>query len=183
MVSPPEIWTIGHSNRNIETFISILRSFDIEVVADVRQFPGSRKYPHFNKENLSESLQQHNIGYVHMVELGGRRKPAKDSPNITWKNDAFRAYADYMETEDFRNAVSKLEELASAKRTAYMCSEAVWWSCHRSMISDHLKANGWKVMHIMDINKAKEHPYTAPARIIEGRLTYRPDDAQFLFSI
>jgi uncharacterized protein (DUF488 family) len=175
------IWTIGHSNRTIELFLEILRSFNIELLVDVRQFPGSRKYPYFNKEELAATLQQHNIEYVHMVELGGRRKPAKDSPNITWKNDAFRAYADYMETGEFKEAVSKLEKCASAKRTAYMCSEAVWWSCHRSMISDQLKTNGWQVMHIMDIGKAKEHPYTAPARIVDGELTYRPDTSQYLF--
>jgi uncharacterized protein (DUF488 family) len=176
-----EIWTVGHSNRTIEVFIEILQSFNIAVVVDVRQFPGSRKYPHFNKEQLQATLQQNNIGYVHMIELGGRRKPAKDSPNTTWKNDAFRAYADYMETIEFREAVSKLDQLASTKRIACMCSEAVWWSCHRSMISDQLKANGWKVMHIMDIDKAKEHPYTAPARIENGELTYRPDTSRLLF--
>jgi uncharacterized protein (DUF488 family) len=183
MASSTEIWTIGHSNRTIEAFIEILTSFDIQVVADVRQFPGSRKYPHFNKENLEISLRQNSIDYVHMIELGGRRKPAKDSPNITWKNDAFRAYADYMETFEFKDAVSRLEQLAKSKRTAYMCSEAVWWSCHRSMISDYLKSKGWMVMHIMDSNKAKEHPYTAPARIENGELTYRPDSSQFLFPI
>lgn len=183
MSSQTQIWTIGHSNRTIELFLEMLQSFDIEVVADVRQFPGSRKYPHFNKENLEVSLQENNIGYVHMINLGGRRKPSKDSPNITWKHPAFRSYADYMETAAFKDAVVKLEQLASTKRTAYMCSEAVWWSCHRSMISDYLKSKGWKVMHIMDIDKAKEHPYTAPARIVKDELTYRPDDAQFLFPI
>jgi len=181
MCSQKTIWTIGHSNRTLETFIELLQSFNIQLVTDVRQFPGSRKYPYFNKEELQVSLPHHNLNYIHLVELGGRRKPAKDSPNITWKNDAFRAYADYMETDEFLKAVNNLEQLALQQTTAYMCSEAVWWSCHRSMISDYLKANGWTVMHIMDVNKATEHPYTSPAKIVDGKLTYRPDSNQLLF--
>lgn len=167
------IWTIGHSNRSIEVFIELLRSFHIQTLVDVRQFPGSKNYPQFNKEQLQDSLQQNGITYIHMVELGGRRKPNPGSPNSAWKHPAFRAYADYMETAAFKKAAAKLEEIALASATAYMCSEAVWWSCHRSMISDYLKAKGWKVMHIMDINKATEHPYTSPARIENGALTYR----------
>ncbi len=182
MADNKTIWTIGHSNRTIEVFIEILSFHNIQLVIDVRQFPGSRKYPYFNKEQLQESLRENNISYEHLVQLGGRRKPAKDSPNITWKNDAFRAYADYMETAEFAEAIKVLEELAVKQNTAYMCSEAVWWSCHRSMISDYLKANGWKVMHIMDIKTTKEHPYTSPARIVDGKLTYRPDSSQLLFS-
>lgn len=173
MAATREIWTIGHSNRSSETFVDMLRSFDIGVVADVRRFPGSRKYPHFNKEQLEATLAQHGIDYVHMIGLGGRRKAAKDSPNSVWKNDAFRAYADYMETTEFKNEMAALEQLASTSRLAYMCSEAVWWSCHRSMISDWLKAKDWTVMHIMDVDKAKEHPFTAPARVENGNLSYR----------
>lgn len=182
MADDKTIWTIGHSNRTIETFIDILHSHNIQLIVDVRQFPGSKKYPYFNKEQLQISLKENNINYEHLVQLGGRRKPAKDSPNITWKNDAFRAYADYMETNEFAETISVLEQLAAKQNTAYMCSEAVWWSCHRSMISDYLKANGWKVLHIMDANKATEHPYTSPARIVNGKLTYRPDSSQFLFT-
>ena len=159
MSSQKVIWTIGHSNRTLEIFIELLRSFNIQLVADVRQFPGSRKYPYFNKEELQVSLPQHNINYVHLVNLGGRRKVNKDSPNITWKHPAFRSYADYMETDEFAKAAKQLEQLALQQTTAYMCSEAVWWSCHRSMISDYLKVNGWKVMHIMDANKACKLPH------------------------
>jgi uncharacterized protein (DUF488 family) len=167
------IWTIGHSNRGIEVFINLLKSFSIEMVVDVRQFPGSRKYPHFNKETLEQSLAEHEIDYVHMMELGGRRKPDPSSLNTVWKHPAFRAYADYMETPGFKQAADRLADIGSASPTAYMCSEAVWWSCHRSMISDYLKSIGWTVMHIMEPGKAKEHPYTAPARIVDGELTYR----------
>ena len=170
---PGTIFTIGHSNRSIEAFLALLFSFKIRVLVDVRQFPGSRKYPHFNKEALQQSLQENGIEYIHMIELGGRRKADADSPNSVWKHPAFRAYADYMETETFKEAIIRLEAVASKSTTVYMCSEAVWWSCHRSMISDYLKAKGWKVMHIMNEGKASEHPYTAPARIVDGQLTYR----------
>ena len=167
------IFTIGHSNRSIEVFLDLLQSFHIKTLDDVRQIPGSRKYPHFNKENLQQSLLEHDIQYIHMIELGGRRKLNKESLNSSWKHPAFRAYADYMETEAFKKDAEHLEQIASASVTTYMCSEALWWSCHRSMISDYLKSKGWQVMHIMDIGKATEHPYTSPARIVDGELTYR----------
>ena len=167
------VWTIGHSTRSIEEFIAMLQSFSIEMVADVRHFPSSRKFPHFNKETLQNSLQQNNIQYRHLVELGGRRKADKASKNTVWRHPAFRAYADYMETSTFKEAITMLEDIAMKERTAYMCSEAVWWSCHRSMISDYLKVNGWTIMHIMALARAEEHPYTAPAKIVHDTLTYQ----------
>jgi uncharacterized protein (DUF488 family) len=167
------IWTIGHSTRTLDEFIAILRSFQIEQVVDVRHFPGSRKFPHFNKEALKESLSEVNIGYQHIISLGGRRKPNEDSKNTAWRHAAFRGYADYMETPQFMQGVIELEELGTSRRTAYMCSEAVWWRCHRSMISDYLKAKGWNFQHIMDAGKSNEHPFTAPAKITDGRLSYQ----------
>ena len=170
---PKTIWTIGHSTRTIEDFIAMLQSFKIEIIADVRHYPGSKKFPQFNKEELRISLSQSNIDYMHIVELGGRRKPNKESENTAWRHPAFRSYADYMETGFFKEGITMLEDLATEKRTAFMCSEAVWWRCHRSMISDFLKVNGWIVMHIMALSKAEEHPYTAPAKIVNGTLTYK----------
>ena len=167
-----EIWTIGHSTRTIETFISLLQSFEIALVADIRRFPGSSRYPQFNKPLLEASLKKAHIGYIHMPELGGRRKPKPDSVNTVWRSASFRGYADYMETVEFKKAIEALEELAVKQRVAYMCSEAVWWRCHRSLVSDYLKAAGWKVMHIMEEGKAVEHPYTAPAKAVQGRLFY-----------
>jgi uncharacterized protein (DUF488 family) len=164
------IYTIGHSTHPMEVFIAMLQSFRIELLADIRRFPGSRKYPQFNTDTLSASLQQAGIAYVHLPELGGRRKPLPDSPNTVWKNEAFRGYADYMMTDDFKAALHELEKLACEYTTAYMCSEAVWWRCHRALVSDYLKAAGWNVMHIMDVGKATEHPYTAPAREVQGKL-------------
>lgn len=167
-----EVWTIGHSNRPLEELIEMLQSFNIEQLVDIRHYPGSRKYPYFNKENLEKVIPENGIGYLHMVDLGGRRKVNKDSKNIAWRHPAFRGYADYMETVEFKTGIEKLEEIAQEKRTAYMCSEAVWWRCHRSMVSDYLKAHGWKVMHIMNIGVAKEHPYTGAASIVDGTLRY-----------
>lgn len=166
------IFTIGHSTHVIEDFIALLKSFGICVLADVRNYPGSKRFPHFNKETLEAVLNQNKIDYVHVKALGGRRKPVENSTNTRWRNTAFRGYADYMETGDFKDAVETLQDIASARPTAYMCSEAVWWSCHRALISDYLKIRGWKVMHIMTARKADEHPFTSAARIINGQLRY-----------
>ncbi len=166
------IWTIGHSTHTLEKFIDMLKSFKIELVADIRSFPGSRKFPHFNKEAMEISLPQNNIQYIHLKNLGGRRKANVDSKNTVWRHVAFRGYADYMETDAFKEGIKELEKIAMNQRTACMCSEAVWWRCHRSMVSDYLKVHGWKVMHIMAMGKEDEHPYTAPARIVNGELTY-----------
>ncbi|AZB07604.1 DUF488 domain-containing protein [Chryseobacterium sp. G0162] len=166
------IYTIGHSTRSLEEFIEMLKSFNIEVLADVRRFAGSKRYPWFSKENLEKVLHEHTIEYIHFEALGGRRKVQSDSVNSRWRNESFRGYADYMQTEEFTKAVEKLESIARTKTTAFMCSEAVWWSCHKSMISDYLKAKGWNVEHIMNIGKAEEHPYTAAARISDGQVFY-----------
>ena len=166
------IWTIGHSTRPLEDFVGMLHSFQIETVVDIRSYPGSRRYPQFNKEALEISMPENGFQYYHLRDLGGRRKVDPGSKNIAWRHEAFRGYADYMETDAFKEAIKKLELIAKESRTAYMCSEAVWWRCHRSMVSDYLKVHGWKVMHIMDVGKEEEHPYTAPARILNGELSY-----------
>ena len=168
------VWTIGHSTRTLEEFIHLLLQNKIEMLVDIRSFPGSRKFPQFNKENLSLSIPQQGIAYLHLVQLGGRRKVLKDSHNTAWRHPAFRGYADYMETPEFEHAIHELEALASQKHLAYMCSEAVWWRCHRSMVSDWLKLHGWKVLHILDENHLQEHPYTQPARLENGNLVYTP---------
>ena len=166
------VWTIGHSTRPMDEFVDMLLSFEIKMVVDIRSFPGSRRYPQFNKEALEISLPENDIQYFHLKNLGGRRKVKPDSKNTGWRSEAFRGYADYMATDEFREGIKQLEEIALKMRTAYMCSEAVWWRCHRSMVSDYLKNRGWKVMHIMGIGKEEEHPYTEPAKIINGKLSY-----------
>jgi uncharacterized protein (DUF488 family) len=175
----PKIWTLGHSTRTLPEFIEIIKNFNIEVLVDIRSYPGSKKFPHFNKETLSGVLTKNKVRYIHLPELGGRRKAQKDSKNTAWKNPAFRGYADYMETQDFKNGIERLTRIAEANSTAYMCSEAVWWRCHRSMVSDYLKSGGWNVIHIMGLDKSQEHPYTSAARIVEGKLDYRANDLGF----
>jgi uncharacterized protein (DUF488 family) len=166
------IWTIGHSTRSLEELVAMLDSFSITALVDIRNYPGSKRHPQFNKESLEISLPANDIRYTHLKELGGRRRPVEDSLNTAWRNEAFRGYADYMETNEFITAIKTLEAIAEKDRTAYMCSEAVWWSCHRALVSDYLKSKGWTVMHIMDIAKATEHPYTKPAMIVDGNLCY-----------
>jgi uncharacterized protein (DUF488 family) len=168
----PHIWTIGHSTHTLENFIAMLKAFGVEAVADVRSFPGSRRLPHFNKENLRQSLSEREIDYIHFKELGGRRTTRVDSVNDGWRLASFRGYADYMQTDEFAQSIRELKGLATTKKVAYMCAEAVWWRCHRSLISDYLKHEGWIVMHIMNVGKSEEHPYTNPARIVEDKLIY-----------
>ena len=173
------VYTIGHSTHSVETFIDMLQSFDIKVLADIRRFPGSRKYPNFNKEYLATELQNCGIGYIHLEGLGGRRKAEPDSKNTRWRNQSFRGYADYMETPEFEKAVARLETIASKQTTAYMCAEAVWWRCHRALVSDYFKAKGWTVCHIMATGKAEEHPYTSPARVENHRVFYSDETQSY----
>jgi len=169
----PRIWTIGHSTRKIDIFLSLLQENGIKVVADVRMFPGSKRYPQFGRKALAKSLSEHGIRYEHFPELGGRRKAKPDSKNTAWRNESFRGYADYMETEDFRNGIARLVDLAEKSGpTAIMCAEAVWWRCHRSLISDYLKARGVEVIHILDGKKTERTPFTSAARIVNGELSY-----------
>jgi len=170
------IWSIGHSTRRIDEFISLLKENQIKLLVDVRTFPGSKRYPHFNREALAKSLNAHGIRYEHFPELGGKRKSRPDSRNTAWRNASFRGYADYMETERFQKGIERLLEIASeAGATAIMCAEAVWWRCHRSLIADYLKARGVEVLHILGANKVEPHPYTPPARIVNGKLSYESD--------
>jgi uncharacterized protein (DUF488 family) len=169
---PACIWTVGHSTRSAEDFNEILTSHHIEALIDVRSFPGSRRYPQFNKQQLATSLPADGIAYFHLPELGGRRQARNDSVNSAWQNKSFRGYADHMGSKEFQQGIERLLEIASEKRTAVMCAEALWWRCHRSLISDFLKARGGEVIHILDATHQQEHPFTSAARIVDGELTY-----------
>jgi uncharacterized protein (DUF488 family) len=172
------IWTIGHSTRTIDAFISLVEEHGIKVLADVRTLPGSKRYPQFNKETLAHSLSKAGIRYEHFPQLGGRRKAREDSRNMAWRNASFRGYADYMETQEFNNGVERLLDLTTrAGPTAIMCAEAVWWRCHRALISDYLKARGIEVIHILDTNKCEPHPFTSVARIVNGKLSYAAENS------
>jgi uncharacterized protein (DUF488 family) len=167
------VWTVGHSNRTIDDFITLLRSHHIELLADVRRFPGSKRYPHFNREALAPALKEHGIDYQHFEDLGGRRDTKPDSPNSAWRNEGFRGYADYMESDAFRSGIERFVAEATKRPAALMCAEVLWWQCHRSMIADYLKAAGAQVLHILGPEKTEEHRLSKPAQIVDGKLTYR----------
>lgn len=163
---PATIWTLGHSTRPLAEFIALLAEARIELVADVRRFPGSRRYPHYGGEALAASLAAAGIGYRHFVALGGRRRPRAESPNAVWRNPAFRGYADYMATAEFRAAFSELAALASAQRCAVMCAELLWWRCHRSLLADDFALHGWQVVHILGPGQTAPHAFREPARLV-----------------
>jgi uncharacterized protein (DUF488 family) len=166
------LWTVGHSTRTADEFLELLRVHRIEGVADVRRFPASRRHPHFSREQLEPALKAQQIDYHWLPALGGRRSPRRDSANTGWRVAAFRGYADYMETPEFTGALGELLSIATARRTAVMCAESLWWQCHRRLIADALLALGHDVSHIMSSNDASPHKLIPPALIRDGRLSY-----------
>ncbi len=149
-----------------------MRNAAITAVADVRRFPGSRRYPHYNQQALTNSLEAAGIQYVWLPELGGRRQARPDSPHLAWRNASFRGYADYVDTASFEQGIDRVTALAEDGHVALMCSEALWWQCHRSLISDYLKIRGYCVIHLLASNKREEHPYTSAAQVVDGQLSY-----------
>lgn len=166
------LWTAGHSTRDLDELVAILDDASIELLVDVRTAPRSRRLPHFNRETLAEELPSRGLQYVHMPQLGGFRRPAPASPNAAWRNASFRGYADYMRTATFDEALKGLQTIAGGKRTAIMCSEAVPWRCHRSLIADALTARGVLVTHLMGHKREQAHALTSFARVEAGRVTY-----------
>lgn len=177
VTGPFPVYTIGHSTRNLEDFLALLRRERIQLLADIRTFPSSRRYPHFNGDALAAALLSEGIDYRHVPELGGRRKPKKDSRNTVWRNAGFRGYADYMETDEFRNAVRALIKDAEEKRIVIMCAEAVPWRCHRNLVSDALVAAGKPVRHILD-TQVTNHELTRFAAVSDGFVRYLPESSQ-----
>ena len=176
------IYTIGHSSRSIEDFLSLLRAWAIRRLVDVRRYPGSRRFPHFARQALASSLSEAGIGYAHEPGLGGRRKAAASSPNGWWRNEQFRAYADHTATDEFRDALSRALARADDEPTALMCAEAVPWRCHRQLIADVLTAQGHEVRHILSPERADEHELSEAARTgPDGTLTWPADDQLELF--
>ncbi len=170
--------TVGHSNRSIDEFIEILRAHRVDTVADVRTVPRSRHNPQFNREALPGSLAAAGIEYVHMPGLGGLRHPRKDSVNKGWRNLSFRGYADYMQTPEFAQALDELLRLARGRRVAVMCSEAVPWRCHRSLIADASAAHGVEAEHLMSAAKSEPHRMTKFARVEGQIVTYPPEEME-----
>lgn len=166
------VYTVGHSNRDLDEFVRLLKAHGVDTLVDIRKLPGSNKYPHFNRDELSDSLARAGIRYVYLEELGGRRPQRKESANTAWRNRSFRAYADHMETDEFRRGIDSLLGYAAEGMVAVMCSEAVWWRCHRALVADYLKAAGVDVRHIMGESAARPHPYTSAAKVLDGKLSY-----------
>jgi len=147
----------------------------VRTLVDVRQYPRSRRVPQFNTEALERDLPGHGIDYLHMRELGGRRRPLPGSPNGGWTNDQFRGYADHMASGEFKQALARLEELARLRPTTIMCAEALWFRCHRRLVADALVGRGWRVLHIGSDGRLAEHELTPFAVVSNGELTYPPE--------
>ena len=174
-----QIFTIGHSTRSSDELVALLREHGISLLAVIRRFPGSKRYPHFASEAMAAWLLENGISYIHMPELGGRRKPLADSRNTAWRNEQFRAYADYMASAEFRTAMEKLLALGANERLAIMCAEAVPWRCHRNLVADELVRRGIEVIHITGRNSAKPHAMNQHARVDGDHLVY-PAEQQTL---
>jgi uncharacterized protein (DUF488 family) len=174
------IFTVGHSTLPLEEFIGLLETYGIECLADIRTVPRSRHNPQFNADALGPSLRAHKIDYVSLRALGGLRHARKDSPNTGWRNDSFRGYADYMQTEEFARGLDELISLSRAKRTAIMCAEAVPWRCHRSLVADALNVRGVPVVEMMSATNYRKHKLTAFAHVEGTSITYPPEQPALL---
>ncbi len=163
------LFTVGHSTRTWAEFIALLKAWKIEDLVDVRSLPRSRAFPWFTKQRMTKALPKAGIAYVHVPALGGLRKPRKDSVNTGWENARFRAYADFMQTAEFNDGLRELNERRTRRRVCVMCSEAVWWRCHRRMIADAEVARGIPVKHIMSATSATQHELTAFAAVKKRR--------------
>jgi uncharacterized protein (DUF488 family) len=168
------LWTIGHSTRTADDFLGLLRTHHIDHLADIRTIPQSRRHPHFGRVALEARLKENGIEYRHFPDLGGLRKPGPDSPNGGWRNHAFRGYADHMLTPEFSAAVDDLLMFGAEGRAAAMCAEAVWWRCHRRLLSDALVGRGVDVQHILNEAKTQPHGLTPFAKIQKSGLVSYP---------
>ena len=167
-----DVWTVGHSTHPADAFLTLLRAHEIEQVADVRTVPKSRRHPHFHADVLAVELRAGGVAYEHLPRLGGWRATGPDSPNGAWRNTSFRGYADYAMSEEFAAGLAQLRELAATRRTAMMCSEALWWRCHRRLIADRLVAAGDTVCHIGSDARSSAHRWTAFAVLgPDGQIT------------
>lgn len=162
------VFTIGHSTRAIEEFIALLREHAVDLLVDVRRFPVSRRYPHFNRDELAAALAESGISYRHAEVLGGRRSPSRESRNTAWRNAQFRGYADHMDTPEYRAEVSEIVESAGRHVQAVMCAEAVPWRCHRNLLADALVVRGVDVRHIIQAGKANAHTLNKDAHVLDG---------------
>ena len=171
------IYTIGHSNRELKDFISLLKIYNIKTLVDIRSIKRSRHNPQFNEGSLSSALKKKGIKYVGIDELGGFRKTSKNSVNKALKNPSFRGYADYMLTDKFKEGIRELEKISSKSSTAIMCAEALPWRCHRFLVADYLTAKGVKVLHILSGKSTIEHKLSKIAIKKDGNLIYNANSS------
>jgi uncharacterized protein (DUF488 family) len=174
------IFTLGHSTLPMERFIALLRTYGIERLVDIRTVPRSRHNPQFNDTALASTLTAEGVEYVPMQALGGLRRARKDSTNTGWRNASFRGYADYMQTEPFRDALEALIQMSRQKRVAIMCAEAVPWRCHRSLVADALSTRAVPVIEILSERNYRTHKLTPFAHVEGMQITYPPDQAKLL---
>ena len=168
-----ELWTIGHSTHALDDFVALLRRHGIALLVDVRTVPRSRRHPWFATDALVATLPERGIAYEHAAGLGGWRRTSERSPNGAWRNASFRGYADYALTGEFAAALDELAARAADQRTAIMCSEALWWRCHRRLIADRVVAGGGAVWHIGADGRVGAHELAAFARVdADGRVRY-----------
>ena len=172
----PTIFTIGHSTRSGDELVECLRAYEIELLLDVRRFPGSRRLPQFESATLARQLAEHRIDYRWLAQLGGRRRAAAngDDDASGWRHPAFRAYAEHLATDEFAEGLFELTMLAGGLRVAIMCAEVLWWRCHRRLIADVLVSTGYPVVHVFNATKAEPHQLRLPGRLVDGVLTYAP---------
>jgi uncharacterized protein (DUF488 family) len=170
---PGEVWTIGHSTHTLAAFLDLLHAYRIEAVADVRRFPGSRRQPQFGGDALSASLEANGIAYRWIPELGGRRRvDVLQAEGSAWRHPSFRAYAQHLRSGEFAQGLDSLLHMANACRTAIMCSELLWWRCHRRLIADVMVLCGWKVTHILGLKQCSAHQLAPPASVTRAGLSY-----------
>ncbi len=169
------VWTVGHSTRSLDELVTVLEAYRIELVVDVRRFPGSRRLPQFNSAELEAGLAASGIAYKWLPSLGGRRAPYPQSLNSGWTNAAFRGYADHTASEEFADGLFELLNMSNAVPSAVMCAEVLWWRCHRRIIADVLVSLGIEVIHVCDGSHSELHKISAPGRIADGALTYAPE--------
>lgn len=173
VVPSPTLYTVGHSTHAIERFLELLGDHRIASLADVRAYPSSRRWPQFNQEPLAEALSRAGVEYRWLKRLGGRRQSKRvDSPHVAWTVSAFRAYADYTDSAEFSEGLDELIAMAAAARTAIMCSEGLWWRCHRRIVSDQMVVREWAIEHIMPDGKLTAHRLPDFASVIDGRIVY-----------
>jgi uncharacterized protein (DUF488 family) len=178
---PSRIRTLGHGTLSAEDFVALARQVPLDAVVDVRRYPGSRRHPQFASEAMAAWLPEHEVGYAWMSSLGGRRRPVPDSPNTGLRNEQFRAYADHMDSDEFRTGVDELLAFAASRDVAVMCAESLWWRCHRRLLADHLVLiDGIPVDHVFHDGRVVEHVPTAEAEPAGDHVVYPPQQLRLL---